>query len=438
MRAFKTWSSLTALGMLFSAGCSSTDTSTAVPDSASVRQATSEFAVFVDGEESAQEKLQADIDGKPISLEELTRLLGDETVESKEISAVVEGKEIAVEAWSSLGSGTLRFEGLRRILDSVSSEVDVCATFYPRDQRVRVCVLVPPTTSVEKEDPELREGLAQVEQMNRLIEELSERYPDPEKIDPDAFMEKEAPYLEKIATLYCQSSGQGVPCDPTRGEDTPNEEVKQLSGGWWYWIRHLISQVGVIPSATTCPSDYSLVQIYHDDEDRRNANHRWGWQGGISSTSNTLFRFCKVPGRNFYPLDKSGPQYNYALLKLGLFCPGGTTRTTLRGFDNEDSNNQNGSSGPIFPNVNLFGRNWVMHFCVLDGGTSSPRMSSFPSLGFSYGVFAPTNMPAPYSLQAGYVYKDDEDILNLNFWVNGPGSMMGGTNNTWFGLAKVK
>lgn len=438
MRAFKTWSSLTALGMLLSAGCSSTDTSTAAPDTASVRQAASEFAVFVDGEESTQEKLQADIDGKPLSLEELAALLGDESFESKEISAVVNGEEIGVEAWSALGSGTLRFEGLRRILDSASSEVDVCATFYPHGQRVRVCVLVPPTVSEAKEDPKLKEALAQAEQMNQLIEELAERYPNPEKIDTDAFMEKEAPYLEKIATLYCLSNGQGVPCDPTKAEGAPTGEVKQLSFDWWYWIRHLISQVGVIPSETNCPSQYSRVEIRHDDEDRRNANSRWGWQGGISSTNNTLFRFCKVPGYHFYPLDRSGAQYNYALLKLGLFCPGGTTRTTVRFFDNEDANNQNWSTGNTFPNVNAPGGNWFMHFCVLDGGTSWPQVSSFPELGFSYGVFAPTNMPAPYSKQAGYVFKDDEDTLNLNFWLNGPGSMMGDSRNTWLGLAKVK
>lgn len=437
----RVYSSITALSvMLSAAACTGTDT-TDPAAVASVRQAEMELAVIVDGEPSAHEKLQAELDGKPISLEEAVRLLEGGTVESKEVTALLDGEERPVEAYGALSAQELRFEGVRTLLDASSTEVDVCAMFYPNGSALRVCVLLPPTVSAPKQDPEMERALAQVDQMHALIGELAARYPEPEKINEDEFMAKEAPALEKIAALYCEASGLGVPCDPTKleGGEVPAEGVKrQLGFDWFYWLRHFISKVGVIPNGATCPEGISRVEMYHDDEDRRNANSRWGWLGGTVSNSNTLYRFCKVPGYNFYPLAQQGSQYNYAVLQLGLFCPGGTSRYTFRHFDNEDSSNANWGSGSYFPNVNVLGRNWVMAYCTINGGSSSPVMSGFPNLGFSYGVFAPTNMPSPYSLQAGYVSQDDEDFLNINFWVNGPGNMMGGGSNTWFGLARVK
>ena len=44
----------------------------------------------------------------------------------------------------------------------------------------------------------------------------------------------------------------------------------------------------------------------------------------------------------------------------------------------------------------------------------------------------------PYALANGYVYQDDEDFLNLNFWIGSPDAVMGGGNNTWRGLSRVK
>lgn len=435
---FKPWSSLTALSMMLSAAaCTGTDT-TDPAAFASVSQAELELAVVVDGAPSAHEKLQAELDGKPVSLEELVRLLQGSTVESKEIVALLDGEQRPVEAYSALSEKELRFEGVRKLLDASSTEVDVCATFYPNGSSLRVCVVLPPTVSKPKQDPEMDRALAQVDEMHGLIRELAKRYPDPEKLDEGAFMQKEAPTLEKIAALYCEASGLGVPCDPTKTEGTPTGDKKQLGFDWFYWIRQFLSQVGVVPNSATCPQGVSRVELYHDDEDNRNANSRWGWLGGTVSNSNTLFRFCKVPGSGFYPLAQQGSQYNYALLQLGVFCPGGTSSYTVRHFDNEDSSNANWGSGSYFPNVNVLGRNWVMSFCTINGGSSSPVMSSFPNLGFSYGVFAPTNMPSPYNLQSGHLSKDDEDFLNINFWVNGPGNMMGDSRNTWFDLARVK
>ena len=65
-------------------------------------------------------------------------------------------------------------------------------------------------------------------------------------------------------------------------------------------------------------------------------------------------------------------------------------------------------------------------------------MPEFPQLGFSYGVFAPTNASSSFALQHGYVFQDDEDTVNLNFWIGSPNSTMGDTRNTWRGWAKVR
>ena len=42
------------------------------------------------------------------------------------------------------------------------------------------------------------------------------------------------------------------------------------------------------------------------------------------------------------------------------------------------------------------------------------------------------------SLGNGYIYQDDQDFLNINFWINGPDNTMNDSANTWSGLARVK
>ena len=78
--------------------------------------------------------------------------------------------------------------------------------------------------------------------------------------------------------------------------------------------------------------------------------------------------------------------------------------------------------------------------CHFDGGGSSwlGQMKGFPDIGIRYGVFGANNMPGPYALAHGQVEQDDEDNLNMNFWIGSPGNTMGGGRNTWRHLVKVK
>ncbi|WP_224365640.1 hypothetical protein [Hyalangium versicolor] len=438
---FKPWSSLTALSLALSTACTGTDAPDTDSALTTARQAVSDLTVTVDGTASTHDKLLAQINSQPASLDDVIKALGGSTAVGSEVLSDVSGSLAPVDgAASTLSAQALSFTGLRRTLDSATDTVNVCSTFSVRPSLIQVCVVLPPTKSQKDEAAEMREARAKAEQMAALMADLSKRYPDPEKLDPDAFMDKEAAQLEQIATLYCQASGLPVPCDPSQRGDAKAGSAKVLAEAkWWSWLKDAFSRVGVIPHATSCPSGFDLLQFYHDDEDRNNANSHSGWLGGISQGSNTLFRFCKVPSYFFHSLVPQGAQYNYSVLHLGLFCPGGTARVSWRQFDDEDRNNQNSYSGSNpFPNVNVLGRNWLMAFCVLDGGPNSFQMSGFNNLGFNYGVFAPTNMPSPYNLQAGSLYMDNEDTVNLNFWINGPGPGMSGTTNTSMGLVRVK
>ncbi|HEX6292208.1 MAG TPA: hypothetical protein VFZ66_23670 [Herpetosiphonaceae bacterium] len=196
------------------------------------------------------------------------------------------------------------------------------------------------------------------------------------------------------------------------------------------------NQVGVIPSTGSCPTG-QLVTIHMDDEDNNNANGRGGWIGATTSTNNTTFRFCRVPGSLFRALSTTNqPQRHYAVLKLGSVCPAGSVEFG-RYFDNEDNNNQNWSSGPITPNVST--NNTTLRFCLFRA--ASTTMSAFPNLGFSYGVFAPASFSQ--ALATGYVYTDDEDWWNANGYMAGSGwisdaqQIVSGGSNTLIRLARV-
>ncbi len=183
--------------------------------------------------------------------------------------------------------------------------------------------------------------------------------------------------------------------------------------------------VGIIPngtSANNCPpmNAYSnkreLVTIHMDDEDSRNNNGRSGWHGGISSSRNTTFRFCRVDGTKFKPRNVYGQ--NYAVIKLGRYCPTGSTEFQRR-FDNEDYWNANYTRGNIYPNSSS--NNTILKFCLFKGRGGGGTMSSFPvfrSNGTSggnvpYGVFAAPTLHVPHSWK-GYVRTDDEDNWNGN------------------------
>lgn len=268
---------------------------------------------------------------------------------------------------------------------------------------------------------------------------IEETHPDPTEEEQIKIVQDHG---EEIASLYCQASGLPIPCQPPEDPNAPTADGKALGIqgiNWWDWLYAYVAPVayvGVIPATPACPAGISLVEIYHDDEDSSNANSRWGWIGATVSDRNTRFRFCRVPS-SFRPILEAGSAYDYAVLQLSLSCPSGS-HSMWRYFDNEDSNNANSGSGPYFPNVNVGGRNWQMKFCVFDDSQGAQTMTSFPSLGFTYGVFAPLDMPAPYNLWSGYLYKDDEDSNNQNSWTNGPDSMMGGGRNTWMTIANVR
>jgi hypothetical protein len=196
--------------------------------------------------------------------------------------------------------------------------------------------------------------------------------------------------------------------------------------------------VGVIPDGG-CPYASQAVTLHMDDEDRRNANGRWGWRGAITSDSNTTLRFCRVDGTKFKPLSTGNYTSNhYAVLKLGNTCPNDSVNFT-RHFDNEDNRNANWSSGGI--GLNVSDRNTTLRFCLFRNGPST--MSSMPDLGFGYGVFAASNFSK--ALQTGGIHTDDEDNNNANYYIDVVGNAMtdinriiNDTRNTNMNLARVK
>jgi hypothetical protein len=281
------------------------------------------------------------------------------------------------------------------------------------------------------------------------LAEIDARYPDSAALDSDALMAAEG---ERLAIEYCATLGFERGCAPieidgvTRFEPiditTVDGAVAQRATNWWEWIKSHLFNVGVIPDRDACPAPFARTEIYMDDEDRRNANSRSGWQGAIVSNNNTRYRFCRLDMLNslsFRPLAKAGDEADYAVLNMGLLCPSGARRV-LRVEENELWRNQNSSQGDIFPNFRIF-NTWFNFYCHFDGGAKSllGQMSEFPRLGFGYGVFAPSAMPAPFALSHGSVYQDDEDILNWNLWPFGDGQqVMNGTRNTLRNLAKVR
>lgn len=167
-----------------------------------------------------------------------------------------------------------------------------------------------------------------------------------------------------------------------------------------------VYDVGVVPESG-CPSDVDKLTIYMDDEDTTNGNDQDGWIGLTQSGSNTKFTFCRVPGTSFKPLNTAEP---YAVLKLGYACPPGS-ESFSRTFDNEDTSNDNTYTGNIYPNSSTTSPSkTTLSFCLFRGGSSN--MTSFPYLGFNYGIFSrPGNSK---SLGEGWVYTDDEDTANGN------------------------
>lgn len=215
------------------------------------------------------------------------------------------------------------------------------------------------------------------------------------------------------------------------------------TGGGWPQPQIDHSQdVGVIQGqyCNSSGSSYGNATIFMDDEDKRNANNRWGWIGATRSTNNTQLFFCRVDGKIFKPLSTvNDPRYHYAVVKLGTVCPNGS-QEFVRHFDNEDNNNQNWSNMPS-GGQNVIDRNTTLHFCLFRNGSGSNVMSDFPNLGYTYGVFAASNF---YKAQAtGGVYTDDEDTRNANsYWGAAPMTdaqrIVTSGSNTTLNMVKVK
>lgn len=280
------------------------------------------------------------------------------------------------------------------------------------------------------------------------LQSIDQRYPDSGEIDIEQFVAQEG---EGLALDYCAVLGFKGAC--TVEPDGESERMVALDEGavarmeagktkWWEWLIERLFNVGVIPEADACPAPFQRVEIYMDDEDRRNANGRDGWQGAIVSNNNTRYRFCKldtITALSYRPLPKAGDSNDYAVLNMGILCPSGARRV-LRIEENELLRNANSSSGVTFPNFKVY-NTWFNFYCHFDGGAKSilGHMTAFPKHGFAHGVFAPTDLPAPYALKHGWVHQDDEDTLNWNAWLLGQGdTTMNGGRNTWRGLAKVE
>ena len=189
-----------------------------------------------------------------------------------------------------------------------------------------------------------------VKQHVAYVEDLDLRYPDSGKVDTKRFMEEEG---EKFALSYCKAAGFDGPCTvDEKGNVSKYISVGSTASkpdvgrsGWASWVWNHLFNVGVIPEQNYCPAPYVWTQIYMDDEDRRNANNRWGWLGATVSNNNTAWRFCKLDtltSLNFRPLAARGEAYNYAVLNMGVFCPSGGRRV-WRFEDNEDWRNANSS-----------------------------------------------------------------------------------------------
>ncbi|NTX01967.1 hypothetical protein [Myxococcus sp. CA040A] len=172
--------------------------------------------------------------------------------------------------------------------------------------------------------------------------------------------------------------------------------------------------VGVIAGSAGCPSSAPALWMHMDNEDSRAASYLRDWVGStqLDEARNTTFRFCRVDGAKFKPLETHPTTRSaYAVLMLGEICPPGSWYFS-RFFDNEDRDNRNANSGGIQPNGNAAG-DTIMFFCLFHGGGNpSTPAPSLPDLGFEYGVFAAQSFT--FGTAKGQIFTDDEDTRNTN------------------------
>lgn len=285
---------------------------------------------------------------------------------------------------------------------------------------------------------------AAVEAFLAHLLELDQRYKDAGGIPADRLLQEEG---ETIALLYCRAIGIDGPCAPMdQGTQTRYVAVPANGrGSWWWWLEGHTTEIGVIPELAYCPSPYGFVQISMDDENNANNNGRSGWIGTTASTNDTRWRFCKldIAATNlFAPMDAQlAPFFTgaYAVQSFGMSCPI-SARRVIRYQDNEDTNNNNGFFGSIFPNSVSANGSWMVT-CHFDNPPAlSTLMTDFPMLPLHYGVYADhlgVTIAGAGRHPVGKVYQDDEDNFNLNFWIGSPAGTMQGGKNTQRFLMKV-
>ncbi|WP_342380024.1 hypothetical protein NVS55_10700 [Myxococcus stipitatus] len=171
------------------------------------------------------------------------------------------------------------------------------------------------------------------------------------------------------------------------------------------------NDVGVIAPASGCPGSY--IWIHMDNEDSHQMTNVVPWVGAtlVNASANLVFTFCRVDGNQFKSLATySNTASNYAVLKLAATCPAGSV-DFARVFDNEDTRNQNSSSGNsvIWPNYQDTYAT-TLRFCLFRGG--SETAANLPALGFEYGVFAAPNFG--FGSARGTIFSDDEDTRTKN------------------------
>lgn len=175
------------------------------------------------------------------------------------------------------------------------------------------------------------------------------------------------------------------------------------------YLKSAGNTVGVIKSGGTCGS-YVELYMYMDCEDGSgNISAVNGWVGDCERTSggNIILRFCVVNGAYFERTNS-----DYAVLNLtGLSSWPYGVNYIYRYFDNEDYQNANNFT----LNGNALWDTWLGR-CYLGANTglgfyhyiSNSDSPSYPSLGFSYGVFG------QFGSNLGSIVTDDEDNGNAN------------------------
>lgn len=179
-------------------------------------------------------------------------------------------------------------------------------------------------------------------------------------------------------------------------------------------------EVGVLKGDGPCPEN-SEVSVRMDTEDNNPSNEATGWLGGSFWDSNAVtLVFCRVPGQNHMWIPPTAGFYG--LLKLGNRCPSFSNEIT-RTSDNEDTNNNNQTTGDFMandlgPNSGYTGqfigdstRFTICSFNAADRPAGST--AGYPDLGFSYGVLG-TPRPNAFAMDYGWVSADDEDTNNAN------------------------